>query len=287
VQQCSSSATGPGPVCGLAVMLADGHGSFAQPVAYGPASEIGAIVAADLNGDGNLDLVFATSLYDPSEGVPLGIVVLLGKGDGTFQPTNVVVPGVTAMGVADLNHDGKPDLAFTSASVSVALGNGDGTFASPVNYPATGGNSIAIGDVNGDGNEDIVVEGGSILFGDGKGGFPGRRGYAFGGGPGSSLILTDLDGDGKIDVVIAGGGDSRVVYGDDVTVFFGQGGGEFAAPPFLNITNSSNDYQAVLASGEFDGDGTSTCWRSRAPRSPFSRATVTAHLPRVSNSAFH
>ncbi len=47
---------------------------------------------------------------------PSGIAVFLGKGDGTFQPEKVVIPDVNVLGLAvdDVNHDGKPDLTFSS-----------------------------------------------------------------------------------------------------------------------------------------------------------------------------
>jgi uncharacterized protein (TIGR03437 family) len=259
--------------CGLEVMLGTGGGGFGPPVSYAISNDFGttAIAAADINGDGNLDLVVATT-PDPDLATTGKISVLLGKGEGSFQPEQIALSGpyVAGMAVADLNHDGKLDLAFSTVSelvgvgiangVSVVLGAGDGTFSNPASYPVAFNSqrnpiAVAIGDLDGDGNADIVVTGGdytvqtdcSILFGDGKGAFPTRRNYLL---PSqSSIILTDFDGDGKTDIVIAEG-DPQILYGSTVTVLFGKGDGEFAAPPLSFI---SSGY--TMASADFDGDG--------------------------------
>jgi len=127
------------------------------------------IAVADVNGDGKLDIVVAN--YENFAGTGI-IGVLLGNGDGTFQPPvaygGAGLQGATWVAVADLNGDGKLDIAVTyqcepncysSAAVGVLLGNGDGTFQPAVIYPSGGifSNSIAVADVNGDGKPDLVV----------------------------------------------------------------------------------------------------------------------------------
>jgi hypothetical protein len=101
--------------------------------------------------------------------------VMLGNGDGTFQPavyysTKIAETWVIAQ---DLDGDGKVDLAASNAGVtgvspgvSVLKGNGDGTFQTAVFYPEEGGNFVAAGDFNGDGKPDLVVldmAGGSVI----------------------------------------------------------------------------------------------------------------------------
>src|SRR5207244_1578193 len=96
------------------------------------------------------------------------VSVLLGHGDGTFAARTDFGTGIDPVSVAisDLNADGRPDLAVTNnglylgatGSVSVLLGNGDGTFASKADF-GTGINptSVAIADLNADGRPDLAV----------------------------------------------------------------------------------------------------------------------------------
>jgi hypothetical protein len=163
----------------VTVSLGDGGAGFQPPVYYATGTPVpGRFVVADVNGDRKPDLVTA-------DGLTGRISVLLGNGDGTFQTARVVVENTgadkpQALAVADLNGDGKLDLAFTTSgsgttSVEVALGNGDGTFGASVAYAVADSAQIAIGDVNGDGKPDIVTSGITVLLGDGKGGFANRR----------------------------------------------------------------------------------------------------------------
>ncbi len=139
-----------------------------------------AVVAADLDGDGDLDLAAAEFAADR-------VTVFLALGGGRFAPGASFAAGNLPedLAAADLDGDGDVDLATAdngSSSVSVLIGNGDGTFAAPLthvagNYPE----ALAIGDVDGDGAPDLVVaNGGSDTFGVylnlGSGGFRvGRR----------------------------------------------------------------------------------------------------------------
>ena len=118
-------------------------------------------VAADFNGDGKLDLAIVD--YDQAQ-----VSVLLGNGDGTFQPPMAFAVGQAQPDWAvagDFNGDGKLDLAvanfdfFEGNTVSILLANGDGTFQPYVDYPAgPGGNdSITVADFNGDGKLDLAT----------------------------------------------------------------------------------------------------------------------------------
>src|ERR1039457_1975811 len=123
-----SGAAVPG---GIAILLNKGDGTFASPVIYGsgaPATQFSSggtpathFVVYDLNHDGALDIATAS----------LGgtVIVLLGKGDGTFgSPAQYNVGGSgQAIAVADFNGDGIPDIAAGGAA-GILLGNGDGTF---------------------------------------------------------------------------------------------------------------------------------------------------------------
>jgi hypothetical protein len=147
---------------GVAVLVNNGNGTLAPPTIFATNGEPGSVTVGDFNGDGKLDLV--TANYSKTGG---SLSVLLGNGDGTFQPARNLFPGLSPgfVAVGDFNHDGKADLAVTNAGpngtgayVSILLGNGDGTFQSPLNYADSAYPwSVAAGDFNGDGYPDLAL----------------------------------------------------------------------------------------------------------------------------------
>jgi hypothetical protein len=203
-----------------AVLLGNGDGTFEPAVTYSTGS-YGAesIAIGDVNGDGVPDLVVANFCNNCTNGA---VSVLVGVGDGTFQPAAVYNSGdPLAYSVApDLRGIGTLDIVVSNAyteydydgSVSVLLGNGDGTFRPAVSYD-TGGYiaaSVAIGDVNGDGIPDLVVANfcevsgcgtgnsrdgsAAVLLGKGDGSFQPALLYDTGGQFGFSVALGDLRG---------------------------------------------------------------------------------------------
>ncbi len=139
--------------------------------------------------------------------------------------------GPRSVAIGDLNGDGKLDLAVANDStntVSVLLGDGDGTFKTKRDYD-TGSDpsSIAIGDLNGDGKPDLAVanEGSatvSVLLGNGDGTFGAKTDYDTGIAP-YSVAIGDLNGDGKPDLGVANEGSATV------SVLLGNGNGTFGA----------------------------------------------------------
>src|SRR5205807_10540901 len=103
----------------------------------------------------------AVTSWNQSNNSTVGL--LLGNGDGTFQPALIsaapVDPG--CLTIADVNRDSKPDaLVCSENSVGVMLGNGDGTFQSFANTNFLTGfctNNVVVVDVNSDGLPDMVT----------------------------------------------------------------------------------------------------------------------------------
>jgi hypothetical protein len=151
------------------VFLGKGDGTLSAPTFFSSGGQITWEVAAtDLNGDGNVDLA-VTNGCTVNQCSQQGVVgVLLGKGNGTFQPVVTYPSGSFGPGtltIADLNGDGKPDIAVGNSGlpylsfVSVLAGNGDGTFQPAVNFGSAGHDilSVTAGDLNGDGRPDLVA----------------------------------------------------------------------------------------------------------------------------------
>jgi hypothetical protein len=158
------------------------------------------------------------------------------------------------MATADFNGDGYLDLAVVNDNVntvSVLLGNGDGTFQAQKTYGT--GNQVefvATGDLNLDGKQDIIVanyadQDVGVLLGNGDGTFKPQVTYKVG-GPDSGLAIADLNGDGIPDIV------ASYYHPSQLGVLLGNGDGTFEAVREFNTTQSQG-YEVTIA--DLNGDG--------------------------------
>ncbi len=169
-----------------AVMLNNGDATFQPKIEYPVAGYAQDLAAGDFNGDGKPDLVVTINTQHTS------LSLVTNRGDGTFNPpinfpntSGFDSPSVIA---ADLNNDGKLDVAImhtmncydgpcvVAETISVMLGNGDGTFQPTRELPAGFGMyRMTAGDFNRDGIKDLAIGGGNtqlyILLGVGDGTF--------------------------------------------------------------------------------------------------------------------
>jgi uncharacterized protein (TIGR03437 family) len=279
-------------VCAMGQVLVlpnAGRGTFGTPIsttlplgAWTGNLMIGQVhpAIADFNGDGKLDLVIPG--YDGNT-FTVAWYFLLGNGDGTFQtPSSLPFTGIMALSVVagDFNGDGKADLVAAAYDITgapwleVALGNGDGTFKTPVlsQLPATSGTVLLAADVNGDGKLDIVVAGSclylnltgtggsesnagvTVLLGDGKGNFTigfdtTEPNYV------SDATLAGVLETGRLDLVEAtiSFSSADTAPSGAIQIRPNNGDGTFGSP--IVLPTSTSVVPTDVTTADFNGDG--------------------------------
>jgi hypothetical protein len=262
----------------VTILLGNGDGTFTEaagsPITVGTGPIF--IAVGDFNGGGFLDLAVA-NFGNPNVKplIPGNVTILMGNGDGTFteaagSPITVGIQPVS-IAVGNFNNDvdllHHPDLAvanFVDNSVSILLGNGDGTFTTPphcdTTTPGTSPTclvvgtepvSIVTGDFNNDGVDDLAVasevtKSVSILLGNAittTGLFQAARNFNLGKIP-VSLTVADFNGDGALDLAAAFSPDKLL------SVILGNGDGTFGTPKTFKTVAG----EFAVTNGDFDGD---------------------------------
>ena len=173
--------------------------------------------------------------------------------DFNVAPSYIGGLGSWWVATADFNGDGRPDFAvanYQSNTISVFIGNGDGTLQNAVDYPVgTQPTNIAAADFNGDGKIDLVVPNHglstvSILLGNGNGTFAAATNA--GSVPAArNIAVGDFNGDGKKDLAVTGDAANQV------NILLGNGNGTFAPRVFYSVVSSP----VPVIVGDWNGDG--------------------------------
>jgi hypothetical protein len=251
----------------VSVMLGNGDGTFRAKTDFPVGAQAQAVAAGDFNSDGRVDLV--VTLNSPQ----LSLALLTGTGTGTFNaPTffpNTSGFDSPAIVATDLNGDGRLDLVvmhniacFTAPcraarSITILLGNGNGTFQTPSEIDVgTGPMAMAVVDLNRDGIKDVAIGGGntelSILLGVGNGTFVRQPVVTL--VPGGDLFsacndigVGDLNRDSIQDLVVPLGN------GEGNAILIGNGNGTFQVRSRIQIDETFAPLHVAVADYNRDG----------------------------------
>ena len=241
----------------VSVLLGNGDGTFSAPNDFDVGGRTTEVVVDDFNADGKPDVAALTDAR---------VMVMLGNGDGSLRMlAGYIENQPSALATARLISGASSDLAVTvgSSSITLLVGNGDGTFhySTYIEEIGTNADAVAIADINADGKQDLIVGAGgtsclcffncspctplpggvAVLLGMGDGTFTPR---AYVNGDAYWLAVGDLDVDGKPDFVVSTFGLPRV--------FLGVGDGTFRPGPSLSFEDG---VALTAALADLDGDG--------------------------------
>jgi hypothetical protein len=233
------------------LMKGDGAGWFGAQSTWSAGDQVHTVAVGDLDDDGHLDVVTGNQAYAYIDfPPPPSLSVLLGNGSGFLLHTRITLPLVFfpgAIGVADLNGDGFPDVvvgpAQSDRTALVYRGNGSGSFnvgysSFSVPGPVT---SMSLDDFDGDGDIDVATPY-AVYRNDGVGNFSLMTTLAV--LSPAAVASGDFDQDGRPDLAVA-------IGSGPVAIFLNTGGGAFA----FHGSFATDDSASTLAVADFNNDG--------------------------------